>query len=187
MKRINEFYPIIDVVGGTIILKDHFYMRIIEIFPLHFVLSEEDVKNDFIKKYKEFLKGIHIPIDITVVSREIEESEVLKYIKNIKGPRATGPGSKGSRSKSGEINLQKLYKDSFKIFYKQNKIYSQRFFITYKIKYPRKHLFFKKELDNIDNSLKIHDKQILFLLSKTPLRTKIINTRGEIINILSFI
>ena len=174
MKRTNDFYPIIDVVDGTVILKNHFYMRIIEIFPLHFVLSEEDVKNDFIKKYKEFLKGVHIPIDITVVSKEIEESEILEYIKNIK------------RYKSKDINLKKLYKDNFKIFYQQNKIYSQRFFITYKINYPRKHLSFKKELISIDNALTVHDKQILFLLSKTPLRAKIISTRNEIINILSF-
>ncbi len=120
MKKTNDFYPIIDVLGGTIILKDYFYMRIIEVFPSHFVLSEEDVKIDFIKKYKEFLKGVHIPIDITVVSREIEESEILKYIKNIKGPnskgsRSRGSGSRGlrfrefrsSESKNNQVDLQK--------------------------------------------------------------------------------
>ena len=162
MKKILDF----EILDNGIILKRSEYIRIFEIFPKNFVLEEMDSRNKFLLSFNQFLSALKFPIQIVAINSQIKREEILQYTKNINDEKFKNIYRK---------NIIDLCKN------KELSLYTQRFFIIYKIFGRNMGVPFSKEFTRIKKEILINDNQLEFLLDNIFLRYKVLKSKKDLI------
>ncbi|MCL4392614.1 hypothetical protein M1145_00525 [Patescibacteria group bacterium] len=162
MKKVLDF----EILENGIILKKSEYIRIFEVFPKNFVLEETDSKNKFLLSFNQFLLALKFPVQIVAINSQIKREEILQYTKDINDEKFRNIYKK---------NIIDLCKN------KELSLYTQRFFIIYKIFGRNIGIPFSKEFTGIKKEILINDNQIEFLLNNIFLRYKILKSKKDII------
>lgn len=164
MRKLIDF----EILDTGIILKGVEYIRIFEVFPDNFVLEDVDSRNKFLLSFEQFLLALKFPIQIIAMNSQIKKSEILQYTKNIT-----------------DDTLKNIYKKNI-LDLCQNKelfLYTQRFFIIYKVYRKDMELPFKKKVLKARKEILVNDKQIAFLLDNIRVKYKTLKNKKEIISL----
>ncbi len=170
MKSTSSFLPIIGIKDGIVILKNSFYARLVEVFPTDVSFLEDSLKENFIKKYEEFLLGLNLQIKLSVCNLITSKDSVLKYVRNIENEK-----------------LKLLYESEIKATSLFSEIYEQRYFVSYIFESKRKSLIFSNEFLGIKKLVTSYDTQLEYLFIHFGFDHKFINNYDEIEMVFSSI
>lgn len=116
----QDFIEIEDVVDDIVILRGNAAATIIEVGAVNFYLLSSEEQNSMIYAYSNLLNSLSFPVQIVILSKKMDISSYLEYLK-IKTQQQKNPAL---------VKHLESYQDFVKAIIKKNSVLEKRFFFV---------------------------------------------------------
>lgn len=116
----QDFIEIEDVVDDVVLLRGNAAVTIIEVGAVNFYLLSSEEQNSMIYAYSGLLNSLSFPVQIVILSKKMDISNYLEYLK-IKSQQQKSPGL---------VKQLESYQDFIKAVIKKNSVLEKRFFFV---------------------------------------------------------